>query len=73
MSGGKDKSINLWSVTEDKHLAKFTQHRDTVSVSKESEREEDPYVLFLYRALLSVKDKINFILLLMTVPSNYGI
>ncbi|OBZ90276.1 U3 small nucleolar RNA-interacting protein 2 [Choanephora cucurbitarum] len=31
VSGGKDKSINLWSVTEDKHLAKFTQHRDTVS------------------------------------------
>ncbi|KAI8386987.1 WD40-repeat-containing domain protein [Blakeslea trispora] len=30
-SGGKDKTINLWSVTEDKHLVKFTQHRDTVS------------------------------------------
>ncbi|KAI8080165.1 WD40-repeat-containing domain protein [Gilbertella persicaria] len=30
-SGGKDKVINLWSVKENKHIAKFTQHRDTVS------------------------------------------
>ncbi|KAI8984324.1 WD40-repeat-containing domain protein [Mycotypha africana] len=30
-SGGKDKCINIWSVTEDKHIAKFTQHRDAVS------------------------------------------
>ncbi|CAO3652347.1 unnamed protein product [Mucor hiemalis] len=30
-SGGKDKIINIWSVKEDKHIAKFTQHRDTVS------------------------------------------
>lgn len=33
-SGGKDKVINIWSVKEDKHIAKFTQHRDTVSVSQ---------------------------------------
>lgn len=31
-SGGKDKIINIWSVKEDKHLIKFTQHRDVVSV-----------------------------------------
>ncbi|CAO3704060.1 unnamed protein product [Rhizopus stolonifer] len=30
-SGGRDKIINIWSVTEDKHIAKFTQHRDTIS------------------------------------------
>ena len=31
-SGGKDKVINIWSVKEDKHIVKFTQHRDCVSV-----------------------------------------
>ncbi|KAI8994470.1 WD40-repeat-containing domain protein [Pilobolus umbonatus] len=30
-SGGNDKTINIWSVKEDKHIVKFTQHRDTVS------------------------------------------
>ncbi|MBM6387871.1 MAG: hypothetical protein JSY10_28555 [Paenibacillus sp.] len=32
-SGGKDKIINIWSVKEDKHIVKFTQHRDTIAVS----------------------------------------
>jgi len=32
-SGGKDKVINIWSVKEDKHIVKFTQHRDAISVS----------------------------------------
>lgn len=32
-SGGKDKVINIWSVKENKHIVKFTQHRDTISVS----------------------------------------
>jgi ribosomal RNA-processing protein 9 len=30
-SGGKDKLINIWSVSEDKHLKAFIQHRDSVT------------------------------------------
>lgn len=33
-TGGKDKIINVWSVKENKHIAKFNQHRDAVSVSE---------------------------------------
>ncbi|KAJ3030492.1 UNVERIFIED_CONTAM: pre-rRNA processing protein [Siphonaria sp. JEL0065] len=30
-SGGRDKTIQIWSIPEDKHLKTFTQHRDAVS------------------------------------------
>ncbi|KAI8619927.1 WD40-repeat-containing domain protein [Chytriomyces sp. MP71] len=30
-SGGRDKTIQIWSILENKHLATFTQHRDAVS------------------------------------------
>ena len=30
-TGGVDKSIHIWSVSENKHLHAFVQHRDTVS------------------------------------------
>ena len=30
-SGGKDKTIQIWSVSKDTHLGSFTQHRDSVS------------------------------------------
>lgn len=31
-SGGKDKAIHIWSVTEDKHIVAFKQHKDSVAV-----------------------------------------
>lgn len=31
-SGGKDKAIHIWSVTEDKHIVAFKQHKDSVTV-----------------------------------------
>ncbi|TPX61901.1 hypothetical protein PhCBS80983_g00876 [Powellomyces hirtus] len=30
-TGGRDKSINVWSVGENKHLTSFKQHRDSVT------------------------------------------
>ncbi|KAI9333691.1 WD40-repeat-containing domain protein [Obelidium mucronatum] len=30
-SGGRDKTIQIWSIPEDKHIKTFTQHRDAVS------------------------------------------
>ncbi|KAJ3404722.1 hypothetical protein CcCBS67573_g03720 [Chytriomyces confervae] len=30
-SGGRDKTIQIWSIPENKHISTFTQHRDAVS------------------------------------------
>ncbi|KAK9765008.1 pre-rRNA processing protein [Basidiobolus ranarum] len=30
-SGGKDKAINIWSITENTHLGVFKKHKDTIS------------------------------------------
>lgn len=74
-SGGLDKVINIWSVKEDKHIVKFTQHRDAISVSSFSITMCISLIplFFSNRALLSVKAQINYILHHTIVQSSCGI
>lgn len=48
-SGGKDKIINIWSVKENKHIVKFTQHRDAISVSESNQNHR----CLIFNSLLS--------------------
>lgn len=47
-SGGKDKIINIWSVKENKHIVKFTQHRDAISVSIPKDLRHQIFLNFLF-------------------------